>query len=422
MPIVSRPERHKVLCWGAGCGKTRVCLYTQAAYVLSGPPGPSAWVTRDGKFARDEFRKAGKLLPKELVEESSRMDLCYRLRGGAEWWFYSGLEPGAFRGKQWRSAVFNEASYCVAEGWTEAIAPRLVDWAVFNFTPRGLRNWTFGDLWQRATGPSWWRSQLPTTANPTITPERIDEFRQVVSDAQYRQEILAEFVSDFGRYFNPAPAFWGGAFEPYDKAARYAAGIDWAKYQDYTAWAIMRTDTLPRRLVHFGRLPHIDYTAQVPLLVKELKAYGNPPAFADASEETANELMKAAGCNVERFPFTAQSKQHLCDQLRVAVEKADLIAPATPERLGQLRGEGNVISPRADRRTSEQERAARLLADEFEYFEPYLRSGRVVLGARGEHHDDLLAAAMLALEAARRGIGAVPEVYVVTAGRGGRKF
>lgn len=382
-------RRRNLLVWGAQAGKTRISLALQAIYALGNPLTNNIWVDRDGKFARKAFRLASHLIPAARIKECSKIDLCYRLENGAEWWFYSGLEPDAFRGDPRHSAVFNEAAYCQPEGWTEVVAPRMRGWALFNTTPKGTRNWTFG-LWQDAERYKWFRSQKPSAANPTISPAVLLEAKLSMPEGLYRQEILAEFVSDLGRILNPCERFWSGAFEAYDPKGRYAAGIDWAKVRDWSAWAIRRIDTIPHRLVDFGRLPHMDYTAQVPLLAAKLKQYGDPPCLADASEQAVNELMRQAGARLEEFRFTAQTKLDLVGALRIAVEKPELVVPR-PARTGE-----------APRWTEERERAAGQLADEITYFEPHVTRGSIRYEAQAGHNDDLLMAVALSGEAAKR--------------------
>lgn len=385
-PVINDPRPFKVLNWGAQAGKTRVSLYRQAAWNVSVGNTRNLWVTRDYKFAKEEFRLAGALLPKELLEERNKSDLFYRLKNGSSWWFYSGLEPDAFRGWKWNSAVFNEAAYCKPEGWTATVSPRLRGWAIFNFTPKGRRNWTFTELWHKAglDPNNWLRSHVTSYDNPTNKPKELALARGLMSDALFRQEILAEFISDFGQYFNPKPICWTGKFEPYHQGARYVAGLDWAEIRDFTALAIMRIDVLPRRLVYFERLPHMEYTAQIAPLVARLKQYGNPPCFADASESTANQLMRQAKAKVEDFHFTAQSKPFICDQLRVVFEQGQILMPSQEAAA-----------------TEEQRLQAQWLADEISFFEPHFVGGRLVLGTRGEHHDDILMAMAMANEKAR---------------------
>jgi Terminase-like family. len=386
-----------VLCWGGQAGKTWFSAQFQAAYAV-GHRGDHLWVDRDSKFARDAFRRARWLLPARAIREISRVDLCYRLWNGSEWWFFSGMEPDALRGHRRSSVVFNEASYITETAWTEAVGPRLAGWAIFNFTPKGLRNWTYRTLWCQADGrdPLWHRSRAISYDNPTNRRERLDEARNWLPESTYRQEILAEFVSDFGRFFNPAPGVWTGRWEAPQKAGRYVAGVDWGRHRDFTAWAVVRVDVVPARMVAVGRLPHVEYTAQVPLVAAQLQAYGNPPCAADRSQETANELLRAAGCSgVSDFVFTAASKSLIADQLRVTLEKAELLLPATAERRKALVAAGHG-APDAIPLTDEAALALRWLDDELEYFEPYLAGGSWHLGARGEHHDDMVTALMLA--------------------------
>lgn len=404
--VLTDPRKYKVLCWGAQSGKTRFSLYVQAAYVLAVGGKNSCWITRDGDFARDEFRLAGNLIPQGfLLEKPNRSALIYRLKNGSTWRFYSGLAPDSFRGKSWGSVVFNEASYCDRTGWYDVIAPRLRDWVIFNFTPKGQRNWTF-DLWRQAGNRShrWFRSQVSSFANPTIAPEILEEWKYLFPDSSYRQEILAEFVSDFGRYFNPKPKCYTGKFEMFQSGARYSAGIDWAKTQDFSALVIRRIDTVPHRVVHFQRLQHMDYTAQIPVLAPNLKEYGNPACLADSSEAAANELMRAAGCRVRDFVYSKASKQHICDELRIEFEQATVVFPGRSSRVREFVKEGKLPAGTEVPHYGDKEaRQVEFLDDEIEYFEPYIQGGSLQLGARGEHHDDVINALMLSGEAARTG-------------------
>src|SRR5579885_2843206 len=110
-------KRLNFLAWGAQCGKTRVSAYLQAAFALDVAGTDNVWIDRDGKFARDAFRKFGVLIPRELVKDRSKIDLYYKLANDSEISFFSGLEPDAFRGKSRHSAVFNEAAFIREEGW-----------------------------------------------------------------------------------------------------------------------------------------------------------------------------------------------------------------------------------------------------------------------------------------------------------------
>jgi hypothetical protein len=425
LPLITGSlKRLNFLAWGAQGGKTRVSSYLQAAYALDVGNTNNVWIDRDGKFARDAFRKFGALIPKELIKDASKIDLYYRLANDSEISFFSGLEPDAFRGKTRHTAIFNEAAFLKAEGWHEVIAPRLRHWALFNTTPKGRRNWTF-PLWTEAGNhpENWFRSHYPSTANPKIPPSVIAEIKRTMADSLFRQEILAEFISDFGRFFNPNPKCWTGKFEPHDPKARYAAGLDWAKHKDYSAFAILRVDTFPRRLVCFGRLPHMDYTAQVPILDRIFKGFGNPNILADSSEDTANELMIQRGCRLEEFVFSQSSKQYVMDKLRVALEQTELLMPPTAKRIKELKDDKIVIAyPDINVYTEEQTQAATWLDDELEFFEPYLRGGRLQFGARGTHNDDLLAALMLANEHASRVLSGMTSgvIHVSTGGAGKR--
>ena len=423
--VIQNLKPLNALVWGAQCGKTRISLYTQGAYLFDHKGSDNIWIDRDGKFARDAFRLAGALLPKELIKDKSKIDLRYELVNGSVWSFFSGLEPDAFRGKTRHSAVFNEAAYVKPEGWKEVIAPRLRGWALFNTTPKGRRNWTFTDIWADAGAKPhlWYRSQISSVQNTFIPDWQKALWKETLTDSLYRQEILAEFVSDFGQFFSPHPKCWTGRFESYDPNGRYAAGLDYAKVNDFSAYAIIRIDTFPRRFVALGRLPHMDYTAQEPILERTLKQFGNPTTLADASEEMMNERLRKLLCKVEDFHFGATSKQYVMNGLRVVMEKGEVTMPPSAKRIRALKDEGIIIPyPDINVYSREQKQNADWLDDEIEFFEPYIQGGVLKFGARGTHHDDLLAAMMLANEAANQSMQGASGGIVVSSGGRGRKF
>ena len=228
---------------------------------------------------------------------------------------------------------------------------------------------------------TFWRSGSDANLASWVTPEYLARQRLRLPDHIYRRLHENDWsTAETTKVFRPAPECWEGAFEEFDPRGTYSVGIDLAKLHDFTAWAIIRRDVKPLRLVDFGKLPHVDYTRQVELLAATLERFGNPKALVDAGAAgtVVIELMRARGLNVEEFKFTTSSKAELVTSLAVGFEQRKLLLPASG-------------------RTLDENRALHDLEAELFNFEPKaLNGGNVRYEARTGYHDDLVMALCLA--------------------------
>lgn len=110
------------------------------------------------------------------------------------------------RGNFYARVVIDEAALLdnLIANWNSIIRPTLTDYrgdAFFLSTPRGEND--FYRLWQRGRpdninyNPRWRSWQMPTSKNPYISPEEIEEARlELLDDLHvYQEEYLAMFVS-----------------------------------------------------------------------------------------------------------------------------------------------------------------------------------------------------------------------------------
>jgi hypothetical protein len=102
-----------------------------------------------------------------------------------------------------------EAARMKLRTWQESIRPTLADRqgrAIFSSTPRGY-NW-FEEFWRRGQPenrdkfPDWRSWKFPSSVNPLITAEEIDEARRTLPRPIFEQEWLAEFTNFSGRVFD----------------------------------------------------------------------------------------------------------------------------------------------------------------------------------------------------------------------------
>jgi hypothetical protein len=289
--------------------------------------------------------------------------------------------------------LWNQPSYDLWEALTHSPARENPFHFVVTYSGHQARSgdllWDLYSRGMRGDDPhmyTFWKSGEDANPASWVTPEYRAQQRLRLPEYAYRRLHLNEWaINEATKVFRIPQQCWHGAFEECisDKAYpgnAYRVGIDLAKLHDFTAWAIVRTDVTPFRLVDFGTLPHIDYTVQVEMLATKLKRFGNPKALVDAGAAgtAVIELMRQQGLAVEEFIFTSESKARIVTDLVLGFEQRKLVLPSSG-------------------RTPDEARAALNLQAELLNFEfSALRSNIVRYEAASGYHDDLVMALCLA--------------------------
>jgi hypothetical protein len=144
----------------------------------------------------DRFSIALEPVTRRKQEQKRRLDL----HGGGivECWSCEGHLTS--RGRKYRAVAVDEAAHIsnLAETWEGEILPCLLDMrggAWFPSSPNGLGD--YHELYQMGQSPDFpeWASwQIDSYANPHLSTQDLNNFKSIMSDARYRQEILAQFV------------------------------------------------------------------------------------------------------------------------------------------------------------------------------------------------------------------------------------
>jgi len=145
--------------------------------------------------AKDQYRKLTKYLPDEAIAKRSETELRVELINGSSIEYKSGEVLDRLRGATIHGVVLDEVRDLPSELWPLVIRPMLTTtqgWAAFISTPNGFD--AFYDLFKNAeSDPSWQSFQSPSTANPLFTQAEFEASRRSMSEAEFAQEILAEF-------------------------------------------------------------------------------------------------------------------------------------------------------------------------------------------------------------------------------------
>lgn len=286
-----------------------------------------AWFAPNYKFLDEPWMEFRRLLRPVAIRIDSQQHIIALKNGGRlDCWTLD--DPDAGRGREYECTVIDEAAKArhLKYAWENAISPTLTKTlgeAWFLSTPMG-RDY-FHTLYQRAAiDPQWHSFHAPTSSNPFIPPAEIDAERERKPDRVFRQEYLAEFMSDGGGVFRGLQAAMSGPMLDKGEAGlRYAIGVDWGRNHDFTVMTVI--DPRQRRLVHVERFTGVGYELQV----GRLKAlHERFPGTILAEENSMGgpllERLQRDKLPVKGFYTSNSSKADIIEGLALALETGRL--------------------------------------------------------------------------------------------------
>jgi predicted phage terminase large subunit-like protein len=188
-------RRFNVVNCGRRWGKTVLAEAALADMITTGKPG--AYFAPTYKMLMEVWRTVKRDFRDVIAETNeSEKRITYINGGQLDMWSLDNFD--AVRGRKYGRVIVDEAAMVqdLDEAWTMAIRPTLSDYrgdAWFFSTPKG-RNY-FHHLAERAkTDEVWTYWQMPTAANPFISPDEIEAARLELPSTVFAQEYLAEFI------------------------------------------------------------------------------------------------------------------------------------------------------------------------------------------------------------------------------------
>lgn len=396
--LIAQARKRNVACCGRRWGKTYALteiLLNRPGGALAGRNGygkrglPCAWYAPNDAYFSKVFQGIARQYAPVIRRATSqpRPVIEFRNGGGVDFWTLENpMKCG--RGNHYARVIVDEAAHArhLKDAWEETIEFTLADLdgdAWFISTPYGMNY--FAELFRRAGSSTDWVSlTAPSTDNPHLTPGWMEDKRHTMPERVFRQEVLAQFLDTGAGVFRgvdqlPACA-WQDAAEP---GEAYVIGVDWARSNDFTVFAVLRRDGA---LVHMDRFSGVGYELQVGRLKALWQRFGRCPILAENNSMGGPliERLQREGVTVRPFHTTAASKAEAIESLSLAVENQRLSLPADP-RMAPLRSELVAF---------DQER---------------LPGGTLRYGAPPGQHDDTV----MALAIAWHGIGVGPGLMVL---------
>ena len=187
----------------------------------------------------------------------------------------------------------------------------------------------------------------PTSANPHIPRESIEDARRSLPDRLFRQYYLSEFV-DNGDVFNFRQCIRGTEldFDSPEKQlwvnetvlnAQVVIGADWGKSDDYTVFTAF--DITHREMVGFMRFRFIDYVSAVTNLVWFSKHWNDVLEIEHDKTGIGNvvdDLLSYTDLPYEGVVFTNKEKARWVNQLMIAFERKIPRLPNWSEMITEL--------------------------------------------------------------------------------------
>ncbi|RMG93172.1 MAG: hypothetical protein D6706_15890 [Chloroflexi bacterium] len=336
--IAQSPARFKIIAAGRRFGKTRLATVLAVSEALR--EGRVWWVAPTYPMATIGWRLIKSLcqqIPGVNIRESERRAEMPGL-GFIE--TKSADRPDALRGEGLDFVVLDECAFLKEDAWSQSLRPALADRqgrAVFISTPKG-RNW-FWKLYQRAQDlPDWETWQLPTSENPYISAEEIEEMRRLLPERVYLQEVEAQFVEDAGTVFRHV-AEMSTATPQKERIPdhEYVIGVDLAKHQDWSVLAVV--DLTTHELVYLDRFNQVDYMVQARRL--EALAERFQPSVIIIERNSAGEpfiemLQREKDLPIQPFTTTNATKAQAVEALSLAFERGDIRIIPDPILIGEL--------------------------------------------------------------------------------------
>ena len=221
--IYQSKSRFKVICSGRRFGKTYLCISEILFFALNNPGSKIVYFAPTISQARDIVWKElkGKTYDFWVKEPNeTRMEIVIKTKdttdpvtgvttlsdkNPSEIWLRGTENIESARGNGIHLLVVDEVASIRNWNyvWNTVLRPTLTDTvgkAIFISTPKGFNH--FYDMYNRALEDKDYASFNYTTYdNPYIPKEEIDKARKEVTEDQFRQEYMAEFVSVSGQVY-----------------------------------------------------------------------------------------------------------------------------------------------------------------------------------------------------------------------------
>jgi phage FluMu gp28-like protein len=185
----------------------------------------------------------------------------------------------------------------------------------------------------------------PSTISPLISEEDMERERLNLTEMEFRQEYLGEFIEEVDVYYpldliKPCVDPTLKLLERGDPAKTYIMGVDFAKQRDETVVIILGREAKNRTLViqHLAAWSHMDYSDQIGRIGELNKRFKIGSCAADQTGvgEAVIEDLKRVVPNAKGIVFSVTSKTEMAAGLRTLFEQRRIRLPNEKKLIMQI--------------------------------------------------------------------------------------
>lgn len=318
--VLDERARFNVLECGRRFGKSKLGQHVAVEGMLRNQRW--GWFAPTHKILDDARREITDNL-KPILTYSNKVEGRIALVTGGSLEFWSLDNPDSGRSRKYHGVIIDEAGIIrdLEQAWNETLRATLADYkgeAWFLGTPKG-RNF-FHRLFARGeAGEAGWRAwRLPTTANPFIDADEIEDARRSLPEAAFKQEFLGIPADDGGNPFG-LDAIADCFAERLAGGAPVCWAWDLAKSYDWT-WGVALDES--GNVVRSER-----WQAPWETTIERIAALTDAPALVDSTgvgDPVLEALQKHDRRKFEGFKFSSTSKQQIMEGLAVALQRREV--------------------------------------------------------------------------------------------------
>lgn len=337
--IIDHPAKYKVVCAGRRVGKTIMAARMASDHCIAGKRVLLSSTSQDQSDVFWEYITEWffPLLQNKTAYKNEVKRILRYGKGRIQ--VKTGSNPDVLRSGYADLLVLDECAYLDPDAWRKVGIPMLADKdgsAVFISTPK-RRNWFF-ELFVNAradTTGDWEAWNFSTLENPFLTKESIARLVANMTEDDYKQEILAQFLEGQGAVFRYVDDRCTAVkVEPYKGS--FVIGVDWAQSHDFTVFVVI--DVKTQTVVDYDRFNGVDWSLQRGRLRTLFERWRPGLIWAESNSIGGPniEALQKDGLPVRAFETTASSKPPLIESLILAFDRAEITVLNDPILKGEL--------------------------------------------------------------------------------------
>lgn len=354
--------KETVVCCGTKYGKSSGATPAVIHPAVRMPGSKWRWIApiyRQAKVGVEYFNKMLPPPPYAEIVESKMIARIPSIDTSIEFWHAQ--NPVDLEGAGVHGQVFDEAAKMHEQAYLSGKTTQ-----TFTRGPSLLISTPYGKNWfhkrfmfakermewaiKNGKDPEYLAIHAPTTANPYILKEVIEDARKLMPDRLFRQYYLAEFVDEGSVFIGHHQCVVGAELVDVEGAHQFwiadtakerdvVIGVDWAKKKDFTVFVALDYTKRPFKTVGFMRFQNLKYTDAVKelyMFTKHFKKVDLVMHDKTGVGEAIDDMLSNLPMNFNGLTFSNPAKANIVNKLGLAFEKADIELPFWNEMLKEF--------------------------------------------------------------------------------------